>query len=60
MGLREILWVVGIGFIWLRIGNCGGPCEHGNGLSGRIKGGEFFDLLSDYWLLEENSAPQST
>jgi hypothetical protein len=28
-------------------------CEHGNEPSVSIKGGEFIDWLSDYWLLEK-------
>jgi hypothetical protein len=32
-------------------------CEHGNEPSGYIKGEEFFDWLSDYWLLMKNSVP---
>jgi hypothetical protein len=35
-----------------------GSCEHGNELSGFIKGGEFLDWLSDYQLLKD-SAPWS-
>jgi hypothetical protein len=31
-------------------------CEHGNGTSHSVKGGEF-DLLSDYYFLKENSSP---
>jgi hypothetical protein len=34
-----------------------GPCGYGNELSGSINGGEFSDQLSDYQLLERNSAP---
>jgi hypothetical protein len=33
-----------------------GCCEHGNEPSGCINGGEFFDYLSDCWLLKV-SAP---
>jgi hypothetical protein len=33
-----------------------GYCEHCNELSGIIKGGEFLDYLSDYWLLKLDSA----
>jgi hypothetical protein len=32
-----------------------GCCEHGNEVSGSIKGGEFLDRLSDYQLLKEDS-----
>jgi hypothetical protein len=32
-----------------------GPCEHGYEPSGSIKDGEFFDQLSDYWLLKKDS-----
>jgi hypothetical protein len=32
-----------------------GSCEHGNELSGSIKGGEFLDALSDYYLLRKDS-----
>jgi len=38
---------VWIGCIWLRIVTSEGFCEHGNKLSGSIKGGEFVDQLSD-------------
>jgi hypothetical protein len=31
--------------------------EHGNGLLGFIKGGDFLDHLSDYQLLQKDSAP---
>jgi hypothetical protein len=34
-----------------------GSCEHGNGTSGFIKGGEFFDWLIDYQLLKKDSDP---
>jgi hypothetical protein len=34
------LWT---GFIWLRIGTTTGSCEHGDGPSGSIKGGEFLE-----------------
>jgi hypothetical protein len=30
-------------FICLRIGTCGGSCEHGNELSGSVKGGELVE-----------------
>jgi hypothetical protein len=36
-----------------------GYCEHGNELSGSIKCREFFDKLSDCWLLREDSAALS-
>jgi hypothetical protein len=36
-----------------------GCSEHGNEPSGSIKGGEFLDLLSDYYLLKKDSAPWS-
>jgi hypothetical protein len=36
-----------------------GFCEHGNEHSGSIKGGEFLDCMSDYWLLKKDSAPLS-
>jgi hypothetical protein len=32
-------------------------CEHGNEISGSIKGGEFLDYISDYQLLKKDSAP---
>jgi hypothetical protein len=38
-------------------GPVAGCCEHGNELSGSIKGGEFIDYLSDFWLLKKESAP---
>jgi hypothetical protein len=34
-------------------------CEHGNELSGSIKGGQLFDYLSDYLLLKKDCAPWS-
>jgi hypothetical protein len=58
MDLWEIDWEVWTGCIWLVIGPRAGPCEHGNELSGSIKSTEF-DWLSDYWLLEKDSAPCS-
>jgi hypothetical protein len=30
------------------------PYEHGNELSGSIKGWEFLEFLSDYWLLKKD------
>jgi hypothetical protein len=36
-----------------------GSCEHGNELSGSIKGGAFLDLLRNYQLLGNDSAPCS-
>jgi hypothetical protein len=36
-------WMLGIGFIWLRMGPVAGSCEHGNEHLGSIKGGEFHD-----------------
>jgi hypothetical protein len=41
MYIGEIVGRVWTGLIWLRIGT-GGRSEHGNELSGCIKGGEFF------------------
>jgi hypothetical protein len=37
----------------------GGSCEHGNELSASIRGGELLGNLSDYELLNEDSAPCS-
>jgi hypothetical protein len=34
-----------------------GSCEYGNKPSNSIKGGEFLNWVSDYWLLKKNSAP---
>jgi hypothetical protein len=34
-----------------RQGPVAGSCEHGNGLSGYIKGGELFEQLNDCYLL---------
>jgi hypothetical protein len=51
---------VGSGFIWIRLGTSGrkgGSCEHGNEPLGSIKGGEFLDWLSDYYLLKKDSVP---
>jgi hypothetical protein len=36
-----------------------GSCEHSNESSGSIKGGQFLDHLSDYWLLNKDSGPWS-
>jgi len=36
-----------------------GPCEHSNKPSSSIKGGEFHDYLSGYWLPKKDSAPWS-
>jgi hypothetical protein len=36
-----------------------GSCEHGNEPSGSIKGEEFIEYLSDYWLLKKVSTPWS-
>jgi hypothetical protein len=33
------------------------PSEHGNEISGSVKGGEFLDKLSDYQLLKEDYLP---
>jgi len=33
-------------------------CEHDNEPSGSIKGREFLDWLSGYWLLKKDSTPQ--
>jgi hypothetical protein len=40
-------------------GPAAGSCEHGNEHSRSIKGGEFLDYLSDYWLLKKTFAPWS-
>jgi hypothetical protein len=34
-------------------------CEHGDEHMGSIKGGEFLDKLSDYYLLKKDSASWS-
>jgi len=34
-----------------------GSCEHGNEISSSIKGGEFFDSLSNCQILRKGSAP---
>jgi hypothetical protein len=39
--------MVWIGLIWLRIGTNGGPCEHGNKLSGSIKCGKFLSSCTN-------------
>jgi hypothetical protein len=36
-----------------------GSCEHGTEISGSIKGREFIDWLSNYQLLQKDSAPWS-
>jgi len=40
-------------------GPVAGSCEHGNEPSGSIKGGEFFDQLSDCHHLHTDSSPCS-
>jgi hypothetical protein len=51
-----------------RVGSCGldacgsgygpvaGSCEHGNDISGSLRGGEFLEYLSDYQLLKDSSS----
>jgi hypothetical protein len=34
-------------------------CEHSNEPSGTIRGGEFLDWLSDYYILKKDCAPWS-
>jgi hypothetical protein len=34
-------------------------CEHGNELSGSIKGGVFLDHLREYWVSKKDSVPCS-
>jgi hypothetical protein len=36
-----------------------GFCEHGNEPSGYIKGGEFIEELSDFWLIKKFYVPLS-
>jgi hypothetical protein len=52
--LREIGWEVWTGCIWLRIDPMAGSCERGNEPAGSVKGGEFLDCLSDWWLLKKD------
>jgi hypothetical protein len=40
------------GFAWLRIGSCGGHCEHGNESSGSIRRRDIFDKLRDSQLFK--------
>jgi hypothetical protein len=48
------------GFIWQRIRTSGiGPCKHGIEPLGSIQGREFLDWLSNYLLLNEDSAAWS-
>jgi hypothetical protein len=47
MQILYILYIVGDGFIWLRVGTVMGSCEHGNKHMGFIKR-EFLDYLSNY------------
>jgi hypothetical protein len=47
-----------IGFIWLRIGPGGGVLQS-KALLGSVKGGEFFEQLSNCWLVRKESAPWS-
>jgi hypothetical protein len=42
------------GFIWLETKPVAGTCETGGTPSGFLKGGEFFDHLSDYKLLKND------
>jgi hypothetical protein len=51
MDLRKISYEGMNDFTLVREGFSVGSCEHGNGLSGYIKGREIFDQLSDYQLL---------
>jgi hypothetical protein len=43
MDLEETGWEDVNGFIWFRIGNGFGSCEHGSKPSGSLNGGEFLD-----------------
>jgi hypothetical protein len=45
-------------FKCLGIVTIAGFCEHGNEVSGSIKGGEFVDQLSDFLLLKEYCVPR--
>jgi hypothetical protein len=46
-------------FVWLWRGTSGGCCEHGNKPLGSINGAEYFDQLSDYYILKEDSVTHS-
>jgi hypothetical protein len=50
----SLAWISGSGY-----GDVACACECGNGPSGSIKCGEFFDLLSTCYLLKKDSAPWS-
>jgi hypothetical protein len=43
-------------FIWLEVRTSGGSFEHGNEPSVSIKDGKFFDKLSEFYRLKNDSA----
>jgi hypothetical protein len=57
-GSYKILYE-GVEWIYLAQNRDQGSCEHGNEPQGPIKDVEFLDLVSDYQLLREDSAPWS-
>lgn len=42
-----------------RVFELAGCFEHGSGPFGSVKGGEFLDQLSEYWMIKKDSAPQT-
>jgi hypothetical protein len=55
--LGKECWKLWSGHICLGIGTSGVPCEYGNEASESIKSEELLDQLSNYYLLQEDSAP---
>jgi hypothetical protein len=51
---RNRVRMCGMNSTGLRYNSLTGSCEHSNKYSGSMKGREFFDLFSDYQLLEED------
>jgi hypothetical protein len=51
--LKEQDGKVWTGFVWLRIGQMIGSCEHSNELSGSITFWHSFDQLNEYYLLRK-------
>jgi hypothetical protein len=46
--LEKYDWMVWPGFVWIRMGTSGGPCDHGNEPSGSIKCWKLLEWLSDW------------
>jgi hypothetical protein len=50
---RKLEGVVGTGWRWLRMGQVGGTCGYGEGLSGSINAGNFLTSCIVYWLASQ-------